>query len=709
MPQTRPFAGASLPGFGYKQEFSNKNLSLSDRHTFGPRLFNELRVGYTRHRGIDILNEILKVSDIGMQRTTSSVYPAVPRITVTGAFSLGTGSNDDQGGTTNTYVLGNTLSIIRSGHSLRVGAEATRYRLAIYNNFNTRGSLGFQSFGDFLIGRAAGAIAQGGNGTTFSNVNSSTAGTGQSYHPYRISDNALFIQDDWKVNSSLTVNMGLRYDLFGFTIDNAGRMGNYDRRLYEEPAVNGSTLKGYVLAENSIANPPGIPRVPARMVESPDRNNFAPRVGLAFRPWADKPVVIRSGYGIFYERMANQISLQLLSAPPFFYLPNLSGAANAAATFENPWGVLPLPSEFPIYPLIYGPSCPGSLATCTDNNNNPYPATRAASAIISVNPNLRMPYMQHYSLNIQYEFARNFMAEVGYVGSKGTKLPYSRQQNQALLATAQNPIRGITTSTAANINLRVPYLGFSPTGINEVNVGTDSRYSSLQTSVTKRYNKGYQFNASYTRAKSLDNSSGGASSTLGGISGDQTDLKQARGLSDFNRKHRLVGTFIYELPAFGPPALQGWQFSGIVTKQSGLPFTVTDGNGGALYGTGSRANWAPGATVETATLSGDVRSRLNAYFNKAAFVGSGNGFGDTGRNILIGPPQSNFDFSIIKRTKLPKLESGNVEFRTEFFNLFNHANFDNPGSNVATASSYGIISGTTNNGRLIQFALKVNF
>src|SRR5262249_26039378 len=97
VPQTRPFAGASLPGFGYRQELSNKNLSLTDRHTFGPRLFNELRAGYTRHRGIDILNEFLNVSDIGMKRTTSSIYPAIPRITVTGAFSLGTGTNDDQG------------------------------------------------------------------------------------------------------------------------------------------------------------------------------------------------------------------------------------------------------------------------------------------------------------------------------------------------------------------------------------------------------------------------------------------------------------------------------------------------------------------------------------------------------------------------------------------------------------------------------------
>src|SRR6185436_163653 len=109
----------------------------------------------------------------------------------------------------------------------------------------------------------------------------------------------------------------------------------------------------------------------------------------------------------------------------------------------------------------------------------------------------------------------------------------------------------------------------------------------------------------------------------------------------------VVGTFIYDLPAFGPTALQGWSLSGILTKQSGLPFTITDGNGASLYGTSSRANFALGETAETATLSGDVRSRLNAYFNKAAFASAGTGFGTAGRNILIGPPQSNIDFSII--------------------------------------------------------------
>jgi hypothetical protein len=698
VPQTRPFSTATLPGFGYKQQLSNRNLSLSDRHTFGPRLFNEVRLGYTRHRGVDMLNEVVKTSDIGMRRTTSSVYPAIPLITVTGNFIIGTGTNDDQAGTTNTYVLGDTLSLIRGGHAMRMGFEVTRYQINLYNNFATRGSLGFATFGDFLIGRPGGSIDQGGNGTAFSNVNTMQVGTGQTYHAYRIPDQSAFFQDDWKFNPHLAMNLGLRYDIFGFATDKLGRLGNYDRRLYQEPAVNGSTQAGFVIAQNTVAAATGIPRVASNMVDGTRHTNFAPRVGLAFKPMDGKSLVLRTGYGIFYERMANQISLQLLSAPPFFYLPNLTSSSGPQMSLQDPFGNLPLPSDFPIFPNIYGPAADGTWST-----------SRPLQAIININPKLTVPYLQHYSFGIQQELFQNYLLEIGYVGSKGTHLPYSLNINQALPASALNPIRGQSANTSGNVNLRVPYLGFSPTGLSEVNTGTDSRYNSLQASITKRLTRGYQFNASYTWSKSLDNSSGGASSTLGNISGDQDNLSQARGLSDFNRSHRIVGTVIYELPKIGPAALQSWQFSGIVTVQSGLPFTITDSTGAALYGvTSSRANWSPGATVSSVTLSGNVRDRLTRYFDTSGFAKAGNEFGNSGRNILIGPGQSNVDFSVIKKTKLPRTETGNIEFRTEFFNLLNHANFDLPNSNV-NSSTFGQITKTTNNARLIQFALKLNF
>src|SRR5262249_43025710 len=152
------------------------------------------------------------------------------------------------------------------------------------------------------------------------------------------------------------------------------------------------------------------------------------------------------------------------------------------------------------------------------------------------------------------------------------------------------------------------------------------------------------------------------------------------------------GTFIAQLPKFGPAPLHGWQFAGIITMQSGNPFTITDNTGAALYGvTSSRASFAPGATIDSVTLSGNVRDRLTRYFDTAGFAKPGNEFGTSGRNILIAPPQSNVDFSIIKKTAMPKHESGNIEFRAEFFNVLNHANFDRP-QNSISSSTFGQIT-----------------
>jgi len=289
--------------------------------------------------------------------------------------------------------------------------------------------------------------------------------------------------------------------------------------------------------------------------------------------------------------------------------------------------------------------------------------------------------------------------------------------NQPLLASAAQPVNGITTNTSANAQLRGPYLGFSPTGLVWLETSTDSRYNSLQTSVTRRLSKGLRLLASYTWSKSLGNNSGsGTGATFTGFDGDQTRLDLNRGLSDFDRTHRFVVNFSYNIPkwgfglndtTFGKRVFDGWQIAAVAVVQSGTPFSITDSSGAALYGTSSsRASFAPGATIETATLSGRVQDRLNEYFSKAAFVRAGNGFGDSGRNILRGPAQRNLDFSVNKR--FPLSERVGLEWRTEFFNFLNLVNFSNPGGSI-TASSYGVIRSTQGNPRVIQFAMKLVF
>ena len=187
--------------------------------------------------------------------------------------------------------------------------------------------------------------------------------------------------------------------------------------------------------------------------------------------------------------------------------------------------------------------------------------------------------------------------------------------------------------------------------------------------------------------------------------------------SDYDRTNRIVVSGVYSIPpfgfaldhsAFGKRVFSGWQIAGVGTAQSGNPYTVTDASGGALYGgTTSAGSYAPGASVATAVLSGRTENRLNAYFNTAAYVAAGNFFGNAGRNTLRGPFQRNIDASLIKIT--PIHDNINFEFRTEFFNVLNFANFANPASAVSTVSSFGKISNTVGNPRVIQFAAKVNF
>jgi hypothetical protein len=236
-------------------------------------------------------------------------------------------------------------------------------------------------------------------------------------------------------------------------------------------------------------------------------------------------------------------------------------------------------------------------------------------------------------------------------------------------------------------------------------------------SATKRMSHGLQFLASYTFSKSLDNNSGGVSSVFITSSGDQRNLGQAYGPSDFDRTHRFVINYIYQVPYWGfgltrngltRTVFADWQLSGVTTWQSGLPFTITDANGGALYGaTTSRANFASGASASSAKKSGSTQSRLNAYFDPAAFVTAGDYFGNTSRNLLRGPRQSDWDLSVVKNFSIGG--ERRLEWRSEFFNLFNHTAFGLPASAVSTPSTFGSITSTVGNPRIVQFAAKVLF
>ncbi len=698
-PTYKPFGSANVPGFGSTQDFSERLASLTDTYVFTGNLVNEARFGVSRVLGVVIPQTVITLSSIGMNRFNSADYPDIPLTTVTGGFALGYDTNGDQGVRPTTWHYADTISWVKGKHQIRGGIEGRRYDDNFYSRNRYRGQLTIPSMADFLLGLSGNPVAQGGNGTGFSNINSADVASGIPDGADRITDLGLFVQDDWKVNSRLTMNLGLRWDYLGWPVDALGRRGNFDYRLYQPPPVGGSTTAGFVQASNSPHPLPGLPLVNPTLIDNPPDKNFAPRIGLSYK--VSHRLVFRAGYGIFYDRLSNQLGLLTSQSAPDYLRTSLTGTSNVASTLQNPFPVLPRQFQYPILPVLYSP---------------PYTNTQPALGLNSVDPTLRTPYIQQWGANFQFELSQDLLLEVGYVGTKGVSLPDRRAIDQAVLASPSSPINGITTNDSTNTGLRVPYVGFSPTGLLAEETAADSHYHSLQVSMTRRFNHGLRLLASYTFSKSIDDTSGGSTTIFSEITGDEAHIWTSKGPSDFDRTQRVVVNWGYEVPrwgfgwndtAIGKRVFSGWELAGIVIGQSGTPITISDSAGATYFGTaGSRANWAPGATVETATLSGSVESRLTQYFNTADFTKAGNLFGNAGRGILRGPFQRNVDFSVNKH--IPIAERLNGEFRAEFFNIFNMVNFANPSGNVSS-SAFGGISATTGNPRVIQFAFKLLF
>jgi hypothetical protein len=305
-------------------------------------------------------------------------------------------------------------------------------------------------------------------------------------------------------------------------------------------------------------------------------------------------------------------------------------------------------------------------------------------------------------------------------------------------------VNELTTNSTANAAERVPFVGLSPL-IYRLESSGNSVYNSLEATLKKNMSHDFQFLAAYTFSKSIDDAGDSLGAAIAGTFGlpitgqvvfnDQNNVTAQRGVSDFDRTHRLVISGTWSVPgpdhAKGAPVRKlgnGWSTSGVVTLQSGLPFSILDSAAGTLFGPATlytTGGLAPGATLADAGRSGSVSSRVNEFFNTKTFVpapyipdgglidgkypvsGGGTIFGSLGRNILKGPDQQDFDIAAIKTTPL----TGRVKliFRWEIFNALNRPNFANPSNDVSTPSTFGVISALTVNPRIMQYALKVEF
>ena len=678
-----------LPGTGGSLDIIQDLNSITDTYVISPAVVNQARFGFSRLRVTSVAEEPFTAAQFGINSPLRNLFPGMPTLTVTGLFTLGSSPFADQSSRINAFTFGDTLSVVHGDHRLRFGGEYRRSQVNFYFNAFSRGQVIFSSFNNFLIGNGVSII-----------------GSGVFDRALRVNDWSGFVQDDWKVNSRLTLNLGVRYDFYGYPVDTRGRLVNFlpDQFRAGTTAVPAGPPNGFVQAGNGTLT--GVPTVENSLIPN-DKNNFAPRVGFAYRLNDSGSLVARGGYGIYYDRLSTRYAnTQLLNYP---YLALAVGLPGILRTMSDPFIPVPQPGAFPVNPTIPSPLSPLS------------PIVGVPISGIFIDPNLRTPYIQQYNANVQWEFANDYLLEVGYVGSKGTKLLQVITLNQPVYNRTANVFTapfGTALSTQKNV----------AGGIQQAQSSSNSHYDSLQISVTKRFSRGLQFLSAYTYGKSQDYYSGGTINELAAVAGDQFHWRTNYGPSDYDRRHRFVTSFVYDVPKLVSDSssakvlLNNWQLNGILTLQTGTPFSIVDIVGNNII---QRANFANGfsGSIET---SGSTQSRLNGFFNTSAFALSrpilagtnlgtpnnpafdpNNPFGNTPRNFLYGPGQKNMDFSIVKF--IPITESVRAEFRSEFFNLFNWANFANPNTNIAVPSTFGRITATSAGPRVIQFAFKLNF
>ena len=699
---------ANVPGWGTNELDQNAMVVVADTHVVNSNMINVARAGYMRFDGIAAVANPILASDIGTESPTGGAGAGVaaPGLTVNGLFTIGDAGTPSQTQRTNSFIAQDLFSLTRHNHSIRIGGEVKRHQVMVDAPYSSDGLLDINTFSDFLLGESA---AQNGSSNDESNVSSSDGSSGLFRKDERYTDFATFVQDDVRLTPRLTMNAGLRYEIFSPPSEIHGRLVTFDPTLAALTAPGTGSLSGFVVSSNFPGPvPQGVLQSHRRGLWPTDYHDMSPRLGFAYRLNDQGTVLLRGGFGIYFDRLAAGLAEDLVGQPPFSTSQFYGGSQNAGATLAQPFSPL-LPSQAS-YP-IFLPRIPGGGPTVT-----------------GISTHIVDPYTEEYDLNTQFAMFRNYLAELGYVGTRSIHVAGCSEFNQSLLASATNPVYGATTNSIANVVQRAPYEGIGP-GSLTCQTAYGSEYNSLQASITKRLSHGLQFLGSYTWSKNLDETSGSSGNQvfeLWLLTNNQRNPHQAYGLTDFDRAHRAVFSFNYDLPAVSSMGSvvrhigSGWQASGILVLQSGTPITAIDESAGAVYGNYPFENRAQlsGARV---TTRGSLYSRvLNGYLDPAGFTSAPeapNGtsaadtdFGDSGVGLVRGPGQFNLDMAAEKA--IPVTESQSLHLRAEFFNLTNTPNFANPGNGAILGSSsppFGLITGKSNNPRIIQVALKYQF
>jgi hypothetical protein len=699
------FSGAPLPGFGELDYITYQNVALHDTHTFSPNVINEAIASFHRRDepGVEPENHTTPAS-LGFKGIIPDDPSAAgPPFFLIGNIILGNTYEGPQARADNTWQYGDSVTWIKGAHTLKFGGEFRAYEQNQIFDFINNGYLDFtgtatqQGLVPVLPGLANDPIvndfANGYISGFYDQSNSNRQG-------YRDKFFSGYAQDDWKVSRNLTINLGLRYDYGNPLEELRNRVSTF--REGEQSTVFPTAPVGLVFPGDS-----GI----SRSTYSPDRGNFGPRFGMAWDPTGKGKLVVRSGFGIFYNEPESELTLQFLGAAPY----GAQVVAGAVTNMTEPYQTSSTPLAQNPFPFV--PAKPGTAFNF---------ANIAPLSLTVMDPHFQTPSAMQYSLDVQYEVAKNWIASAGFVGSQGRHLENRRDIDPAIVnSTATNanePFRNI-------FNLNNPqdaaYGGAVYGAVTDQTSDANSSYSSLQLSLQKRTSYGLTLTNAYTYAHCIDDASGLRTTS------NPFSSSYDRGNCDTDIRHSYVGTVLYELPWFHGQSgfvgrvLGGWSISAVETLQTGLPFDITDSGDRSLTGAGDDRPDYIGGNVQLVNPRANDFGLLNSYFNGTGGgtataagnpyfqrVGSGGSvalgagrYGNFGRNVLHGPGTINTDFRLNKSIHITERYS--LTLRGEAFNAFNHTQFYNPDGNINDATFGEVL--LAHDPRLMQVTAQFKF
>src|SRR5579872_1584575 len=754
-PTTTPFtSGNNALGFPQQLLAQGDTASLQNVISVSPSVSWDQKIGFVREKAFSTAGQPLTPGAAGINLFGSQQFPGIsiraagdqdPNAARLGGFRVGPTSNfANTGVAQNQLELTSNLTWVKGRHTFQFGGNFDRSQLNVINLANQVGVVTFDTFQNFLTGTI--------------DSNRSSLFTGATTRYYRASQAGMYASDKLRLTKTLNLTAGLRYDWDGPLSELNGNLINFNPTQYQFNAATDTIVNdGLSVAGN---NPQFATPGTSNSTITGRQWGISPRLGLAWSPSFVKNVVVRAGWGMYYDR------------GEFFteFSPTAGGGINGpfgatlqppavvqtsapkGTAFANPFGTAAPPAGET--PQAFANSLPNLVATA--KGARPF-------EFGGYDPRNTLPYSENWNLDIQWQPINDWVITTAYIGNKGLHLVEPIPFNQAGIATQQNPINGqtlsygfnakgvsaenISTFDGGNTDLRVPFVGFSPNSVLYQTNGI-STYNAAQLQVTKRFSHGFMVNTSYTWSRTLDE---GSALGLFFNGNNAFDLRQNYGSSDFDRTHVLSINYIYQIPRIASfhglanKFLNGWGIAGVTTFESGQPYSVIDFSGAVgsiFYSTNDFITnpivpLAPGFTPQTA---GDGHGGLNPAAFGPVFLQPGQDgvpacdpvtkacdtfestFSNNGRNLFRGPFQKRGDISIFKDTAIN--ERVHIKYAFNVFNVTNTPSFDTPNNNASfnsgfsnppnivpagQAGGFGPIQNTIGSPRLVQMSLHVAF